>query len=77
MEHLDDGDLAIVEAAATCLVGQGYREPAEELGLERRLDAALARTGRCLEVLAVLDGEPRSGESARHSGTRSRRPRAG
>ncbi len=62
VEHLDDGDLAIVDAAATCLVGQGYRAPDGDLGLARRLGSAVARTGRCLEMLALLDDERGSEE---------------
>jgi hypothetical protein len=62
--HLDDGDLAIVEAAATCLVGQGYRQAAGATALDRRLAEAVVRTGRCLEVLRLLDGGPGGEELA-------------
>jgi hypothetical protein len=62
--HLDDGDLAIVEAAATCLVGQGYHEPSGQPALDRRLTEAVVRIGRCLDVLALLDGGPGSEELA-------------
>jgi hypothetical protein len=56
--HLDDGDPAIVEAAAECLVAGGHREQPERLDLPRRLAALADRTRRCLEVRTLLIDRP-------------------
>jgi hypothetical protein len=56
--HLDDGDPAIVEAAALCLVAVGHTESPERLDLAPKLIALAARVHRCLQVLALLDDGP-------------------
>ena len=56
--HLGDGDPAIVEAAAQCLVAVGHRESPERLDLGPRLFAVADRVDRCLRVLLLLDDRP-------------------
>ncbi len=56
--HLDDGDPAIFEAAATCLVAVGHSETPDRLELAPRLVTLAARVERCLDVLALLGAEP-------------------
>jgi hypothetical protein len=56
--HLDDGDPAIVEAAALCLVAVGHSETPDRLDLAPRLVALAARVERCLDVLALLGDGP-------------------
>ena len=58
VEHLDDGDQAIVEAAATCLVAVGHRETPEKLDLGPRLQVAAERADRSLQVLLLLQDRP-------------------
>jgi hypothetical protein len=53
--HLDDGDPAIVEAAAQSLVAVGHKETADRLELRPKFVALAERVARCLDVLALLD----------------------
>lgn len=58
VDHLDDGDPAIVEAAGLCLVAVGHRESPGHLELGPRLAAIACRVDRCLKVLLLLDDRP-------------------
>jgi hypothetical protein len=56
--HLDDGDPAIVEAAALCLVAVGHQESSERLELASKLVVLATRVDRCLQILALLEDGP-------------------
>ena len=64
--HLDDGDPAVVEAAALCLVDVGHRESPERLALRPKVVAVAGRVNTCLKVLLLLGGRPEH-EPLRHA----------
>jgi HEAT repeat protein len=58
VEHLDDGDPAVVEAASRCLVASGHTTTPNGLDLTPKLTALAARAHRSLQVLLLLEDHP-------------------
>ncbi|HSV37735.1 MAG TPA: hypothetical protein VLI04_03150 [Nocardioidaceae bacterium] len=66
VEHLDDEDPSVAEAAARGLAAAGHRESPDTPRLARAVTSSAGRASRCFQVLSLLDDDEAC-ESLRHA----------